>query len=213
LVEIMIVVGIVAILSFLAAFVIREDQAKGRPFPAPKRPPPALPSKGILLHRDRRRRISRRGTAFINEGYLKQSIEDRLFGSGSLETKMGWHYGRRFVAGEPTYAYQGAQPTAGNPPAIAEYYPGQPTSYATVFPATGGQSTTTTTTTTSPAQAPAVPQPPSGSKAGASPNAPWVPTTVVKLPPSAKIRPARLLRLNSFNSSAPARPIPTIHPA
>jgi len=210
LVEIMIVVGIVAILSFLAAFVIGKIKQKAAHS--------LLQNNLRQLYQAKEYYFTETGAGgtvgvkqLINEGYLKQSIEDRLFGSGSLETKMGWHYGRRFVAGEPTYAYQGAQPTAGNPPAIAEYYPGQPTSYATIFPATGGQSITTTTPTTSPTQAPAVPQPPSGSKAGTSPNAPWVPTTVVKLPPIREDSPrtftqAELLQLVGAGTPNPKDP-------
>jgi prepilin-type N-terminal cleavage/methylation domain-containing protein len=186
LVEIMIVVGVVALLSFLAVFVIKKIKER---------------TAHSLLQNNLKQLYQAKEYYFIETGaggtvgikqliaggYLKPSIEDRLFGSGSLETKMGWHYGRRFVASEPTYAYQGAQPTAGNPPAIAEYYPGPPTSFATTFPASAGQPATATAQTSTPAQsatqAPVTPQPPPGFKAGSTPNAPWVASTPAALAP------------------------------
>lgn len=163
LVEIMIVVSIVMILSFLAMFVIgRIKQSAAHSL---------LQNNLRQLYQAKEYYFTETGDggsvgvkALIAGGYLKPSIEDRLFGSGSMETKMGWHYGRRFVAGEPTYAYQGPQPTAANPPAIAEYYPGQPTSFAATFPTGTGQtpppSQPGTQVTTTPQKPPTIVSPP-----------------------------------------------------
>lgn len=179
LVEIMIVVGIVTILSFLAAFVIGKIKQRAAHS--------LLQNNLRQLYQAKEYYFTESGAGgsvgvsqLIKEGYLKASIEDRLFGSGAMETKMGWHYGRRFVAGEPTYAYQGAQPTSGNPPAIAEYYPGQPTTFATVFPAGTGQTPIPSQPTVQP---PVIPQPPPGFKVGSTPNAPWVVLSPPALPP------------------------------
>lgn len=225
LVEIMIVVGIVAILSMLAVFVIGRIK---------QRAAHSLIQNNLRqLYQAKEYYFTETGAggdvgvkALIAGGYLKPSIEDRLFGSGSMETKMGWHYARRFAAGEPTYAYQGPQPTAATPPAVAEYYPGTPTSFATVFAANGGAVPTAGSLpvpglavpvaviapTPIAARTPGMlPNPPAGLKGGSNLAAPWVPTTPAILPPLREDSPrtytqAELLRLVGAGTPNPGDP-------
>ncbi len=197
LVEIMIVVLVVGILSALAAAVIGRIKQRAALT--------LLQNNLKQLYQAKEHYFTETGAGgpvsvnrLIKEGYLKESMQDRLFGSGALETKMGWHYGRRFVADEPTYAYQGAQPSPGNPPALAEYYPGPPTSFAAVF---AGAGTPVAVASSIPKPvAPTAQLPPPGLKSGTAAGAPWVATAPIVLPPVREDTPhaftqAELLRL------------------
>jgi prepilin-type N-terminal cleavage/methylation domain-containing protein len=215
LIEIMLVIVVVAVLSWLAMFVIGKIKQKAAHS--------LLQNNLKQLYQAKEHYFTETGAGgsvsvgqLIKEGYLKESIQDRLFGSGAMETKMGWHYGRRFAADEPTYAYQGAQPTASNPPAIAEYYPSQPSSYAATFPAKPVQPATSAQSSASSqaaAQTPVTPQPPAGFKAGSTPNAPWVASTPGTLAPVSEDSPRTLTEadlLKLVGATNPAGGTPSV---
>jgi prepilin-type N-terminal cleavage/methylation domain-containing protein len=152
LVEVMIVVAVVAVLSLLASFVLGRIKDKAAHV--------LLQNNLRQLFQAKEYYFSETGAAgpvgvkdLIKEGYLKQSIEDRFFGSGSLETKLGWHYSRTLMPNAPTMAYRGPKPAA-DAPASANviYYP--------AAPAPGSAVNQPPTVVTPPAQNPPAIKPP-----------------------------------------------------
>jgi type II secretory pathway pseudopilin PulG len=43
-------------------------------------------------------------------GYLRQSVSDRVTSGATFEAHLGWHYGYFLMPGQPTYAHQGTDP-------------------------------------------------------------------------------------------------------
>ncbi len=73
----------------------------------------------------------------VREGYVTESLYNRLYLGSTMESKMGWHYGRRFVVSEPTYAFQGDKQRGQAPTKEIVYYPGPPSSLPALFADSG----------------------------------------------------------------------------
>ncbi len=132
LVEIMFVVLVVAILTGLAAFVI--GRIKDRAVHS------LLSNNLRQLYQAKEFYFTESGQAepvgiqtLVREGYISASLYNRLYLGSTMESKMGWHYGRRFVIGEPTYAFQGDKQRGQAPTKETIYYPGPPSSLPALF--------------------------------------------------------------------------------
>jgi hypothetical protein len=85
--------------------------------------------------------------ALAAKGYLSASVKDRLMNSHSFEANKGWHYYPLLVMGAPVAAYQGTKQAGFAPKGEVIYYPGPPNSPVDVFgigsaigvPTSGGQ--------------------------------------------------------------------------
>ncbi len=134
LLEIMIVVSVVAILSWLAMVAIgriRDRTAR------------TLVMNNLRqLYDAKEYYFSETGAGaqvpignLMQRGYVTRRLAVGLFDyrANSLDLKMGWHYPNKFTAGTPTYAYTGTKPNNGAPTGEIIYYPGPPADAAALF--------------------------------------------------------------------------------
>jgi prepilin-type N-terminal cleavage/methylation domain-containing protein len=179
LVEIMIVVLVVAILSWLAMVVIGRIQNRAARSLIQNNLRQLFQAKEYYyLETGDSQTSSIPGLAA--KGYLRGSVKDQLMNAHSFEANKGWHYYPVLQPGQPVSAYQGTKPAGGPPTGEIIYYPGPPSSPSDVFG--GGGPIVAAGQLPAQSQTPALPQPPAGSRPGTSPTAPWVPAAAVKLP-------------------------------
>ena len=132
LLEVMIVVSIVFILSWLAMVVIgriRERAART-----------VILNTLRQLYDAKEYYFSETGAStpvsvrmLVHDGYVSQGVSDRIFAHTSLGVSSGWRYFQASLPGQPTFAYRGTVP--GNPGPAGEviYYPGPPSSIDALF--------------------------------------------------------------------------------
>jgi len=141
LVEIMIVVLVVAILTGLAGVVIGRIKNRAARSLLENNLRQLYQAKEFFFAETGRTEPVGIKT-LVQDGYVSEANYGRLYKGGSLENKMGWHYGRRFVVGEPAYAFQGEKQRGQAPTKEVIYYPGPPSSPQVLFTdANPGQTT------------------------------------------------------------------------
>ncbi|MCF7689739.1 MAG: type II secretion system GspH family protein [Cephaloticoccus sp.] len=180
LIEIMIVVLIVAILSWLAMVAVSRIKERAIRTTIANNLRQIYNAKEFYFSENAGQTIA---TVMLlsNKGYVTPGLFDRLFKHPSLEVGAGWHYGMILFPVEPAYAYTGVKPPSSNPTGDVIYYPGPPSDYqklfgkdavapvATAAAAASTQAPAATQTTAPTPQGPALP---AGFVGGNHPNAP-----------------------------------------
>jgi prepilin-type N-terminal cleavage/methylation domain-containing protein len=166
LMEIAIVAIIVGLLSTLAVATVRHLQQRAARS--------TILNNLRQLHEAKEHYFFESGTdlatpkGLAQSGYLRQSAGDRVTSGATFEAHLGWHYGYILMPGQPTYAYQGADPgtPAGRdkpgvmnwskPTGEVIWYPGPPPELAAAATGSGSPATVAAQPVAKPAQPPSL---------------------------------------------------------
>jgi prepilin-type N-terminal cleavage/methylation domain-containing protein len=134
LIEIMIVVSIVVILSWLAMVAIGRIKDRAARTLVMNNLRQLYDAKEYYFAESGIGSPVAVGT-LMGKGYITRRLAFGLFDyrGGSQDLKSGWHYPTNFSAGLPTYAYTGTKPTNAAPTGEIIYYPSPPADPVALF--------------------------------------------------------------------------------